>query len=282
MDVRIGKFKVRDGTELHYEHWTPPKFNKALVLVHGVGDHCGRYGPFVDYFSKNGYKVCLYDQRGHGKSEGKRAHIEKFEIFYDDLEQYIFFSQHGTSNIEHGTNLPWFLVGHSFGGQIILNFLARWPVLFKAACASSPNIEIALTMPKWQEKLGKMLLDVWPTMKLKGLVDPALLSHDPKVGPAFVKDPLVSPFVTIGIGNEILSNLETIFSLAPRIQTPLLLLHGSADGYCSPEGTRKFFNELVLAQKELKIYEGMYHELFNEVGKEKVFHDIDHWFQRFS
>lgn len=276
MDAKIGQFKVRDGTTLHYEHWSPPNFKASILFVHGIGDHCGRYGPFVDYFTKKGYQVCLYDQRGHGKSEGKRAHIEKFEIFYDDLSEYFLFSREATPG-----GIPWFLVGHSMGGQIVINFLAHYPTLFKAACASSPNIEVAFTMPKWQEKLGKIALPVWPTMKLKGLVDATLLSHDPKVVEAFVKDPLVSPYATIGIGNEILSNLETIFALAPKIQTPLLLLHGSGDRYCSPEGTKRFFKELVLAQKELKIYEGFYHELFNEIGKKEVFQDIDRWFGRF-
>ena len=124
--------------------------------------------------------------------------------------------------------------------------------------------------------------DVWPGMKITGAANPELLSHDPKIVKTFMKDPLVSPYVTARMGNEILKNLETIFSLSTLLSTPLLMLHGSSDHYCSLSGTRRFYNELVLAQKGLKIYEGMYHELLNEIIKEEVFHDIDGWFQKYS
>ena len=276
IEARIGKFGVRDGTQLHYEHWTYPDFKGVIVFVHGVGDHSGRYGPFVNYFTKKGYKVCLFDQRGHGKSPGDRVHVERFETLLDDLDQYVLFSREGIPK-----ECPWYLVGHSLGGQIILNYLARRPSLFHAACASSPNLEVALTMPQWQEKLGRIAGNVWPKMKLTGFVDSVLLSHDSKVVKAFDKDPLVSAFVTIKMGEEILKNIPAVYSLCTVIHTPLLLQHGSADHVCSPEGTKRFFKKLVLAQKELKIYEGMFHELFNEIAKERVFADVHSWFQKF-
>ncbi|OGQ05466.1 MAG: hypothetical protein A3F82_00330 [Deltaproteobacteria bacterium RIFCSPLOWO2_12_FULL_44_12] len=275
-DVRIANFSLQDGTKIHYQHWTPHGFKASILFVHGIGDHCARYTPFVEFFNKNGFRVCLYDQRGHGKSEGARAHIERFEQLLEDLEQYFIFSREG-----EGGHAPWFLVGHSFGGQLVLNYLTRYPGLFKAACVASPNVEVGLTLPVWKERMSKVMMDVWPTMKLKGTIDPKWLSHDEKVVEAYTKDPLVSPFVTIGAGKAILNNLEMIFSLALKIKTPLMMLHGSGDRVCSPKGTKRFFKELVLAQKELKIYEGMYHELFNETNKEKVFEDLDRWFCRF-
>lgn len=277
LDVRIGTMAVGDGTKLHFEHWSPKEFKKILFFIHGLGDHSGRYAPFVEYFTKQGYKVCLYDQRGHGKSEGPKVYLERFEILLEDLDQYIHFCRQSMPE-----GLPAYIVGHSLGGQILLNYLARRPSLFQAACAASPNLEVALKIPRWQEKLGKKMMDVWPSMKITGAANPELLSHDPKIVKTFLKDPLVSTFVTVKMGNEILRNLETLSSLSTRIRTPLLLIHGSSDHYCSLDGTRRFYNELVLAQKELKIYEGMYHELLNEIIKEKIFYDIDNWFQKQS
>lgn len=275
MDVRIGKFKARDGLSLHYEHWSPPAFRGTIVFLHGMGDHCGRYGPLVDYFTKKGFRVLLYDQRGHGRSQGKRVFVKQFDTFLTDLDEYLQFSLDGCATD------PLFLVGHSFGGQIALNFLANRPHPFRAACVASPSLEIALTMPKWLEKLGRMMLPILPGMKLKNLTNPDLLTHDTQVIQAYKTDPLVCDYVTIGIGNQMLNNLATIYGLCTQIKTPLLLLHGSEDRYCSVAGTKRFFKELRLDQKRLKIYEGRYHELFNEVERENVFEEIDHWFGGF-
>ncbi|MDO8526430.1 MAG: lysophospholipase [Deltaproteobacteria bacterium] len=275
MDARIGKFSVRDGTELYYEHWHLPNFKAVIVLVHGLGDHCGRYGSFVDFFTKQGYRVCVYDQRGHGKSGGKRAYADRMEVLLDDLDQFVLFSRRETKQ-----ECPWFIVGHSFGGQLILNFLARRPTLFHAACATSPNLQVAFEIPEWKKRLARMVLSFWPTMRFKNLTKPEWISHDAKAVEAFQKDPLVSLFVTAQLGDEILKNQTVIFSLCTILHTPLLLLHGEDDLICAASATKQFYNQLVLAEKGLKIYEGMYHELFNEVNKQEVFEDVDAWFKK--
>lgn len=276
MDLKIATFRTRDGLKLHYEHWTPLSPKAGIILVHGAGDHCGRYRTFVQHFTAQGYKVCLYDQRGHGRSPGRRVYAKRLEMLWEDLKTYAEFCKNGDANF------PWYLVGHSLGGQIVLNFLARHSGFFRAACASSSNIEIAMTMPKWQERTGRLLLAVWPTWKLRGIAKPEGLSHDPAVIADYKKDPFAYPYVTIGIGSEIIKNLETIYQLPSKIETPLLMLHGSADQYCLPSGTKRFFNDLTLAEKQLKIYENCYHELFNETRKGEVFHDIQNWFERFA
>ena len=240
MDVRIGKFKTKDGMKLHYEHWSPPAHHGTIVLVHGLGDHCGHYAPFVNYFTKKGYRLFIYDQRGHGRSEGRRVYAEQFDIFLRDLFDYLRFSLNGTL-----LETPLYLVGHSFGGQMALNFLAEHPLLFKAACVVSPYIEKGLPIPPWQEYVGRRLRNLWPSLQIK---------------------------------REILENLEDIFDLCPRIKTPLLMLHGSANRYCCPLATKRFFKELTLDQKRLNVYEEKYHELLNEVEKQNVYKDIENWF----
>lgn len=274
-DLKIGTLQARDGMPLHYEHWSPPEHKATLVFVHGMGEHCGRYRPLIRFFNERGCRVWLYDQRGHGRSGGRRVFVKRFETLLEDLDDFLEFSR------REGQDGPLFLAGHSFGGQIILNYLAARPAVFQAAAAASPNLEVALTMPKWQERLGRMVLPLWPQMKLKNLTDPSQLSHDPQVVADYLNDPLVSDYVTLGIGAELLKNLETIFEKADTIQTPLLMLHGLADAYCSPGGTKRFYNELQLEQKRLKLYEGKYHELLNEVGKEEIYEEMDGWFRSF-
>lgn len=272
MDLTISKFPTRDGTELYFEHWRPKKLEGAFVFVHGVGDHIGRYRRFADYFSQRNYLVCLFDMRGHGRSPGRRCYVKRFEQYFEDLEDFIQFSR------ESATGVPWYLVGHSFGGQIALNHLVRHQNFFQAACVTSPNLHIAITMPKWQENIARSLVPILPGKKLDGLTDPAKLSHNPKILEDYLKDPFVSSFVTLRQGKGIYDNIPELFSKVDRIKTPLLMLHGTDDVYCSYEGTKKFFVALKLAKKQLKLYEGMYHELLQEVIHEEVFQEIRSWF----
>lgn len=278
MDLKIGTFRANDGTQLHHEISTPDNPIGGILLVHGLGDHLGRYNPFLKYFFSRGYKVCLFDLRGHGRSKGRRVDLKNFGTYSEDL-----FAFYHHCRLLNGRQIPWYLLGHSMGGLILLNFLSRHRYLFKAAVACSPSIEVGLTMsPRWQRGLGKCLVRLHPTLKIGGNVDPSWISRDPEVVASTLRDPLVHRRVTFRLGKAVMENLQTVYTLPGRIQTPLMMLHGGADRICDPRGTKKFFNALPLAEKRLKVYDDFRHELLNEIGKEEVFHDIERWFSSFS
>lgn len=277
MDLKIGTFRTNDGTKLHHEIATPDNPIGSIIFVHGLGDHIGRYKPFLRYFFEHGYKVCLYDQRGHGRSKGKRVDVENLKTYQEDL-----FAFYHHCRLLNGREIPWYLMGHSLGGLVVLNFLAQHRYLFKAAAVSSPSVEVGLAMPKkWKRGIGQLMVPFYPTMRIKGNVDSHWLSHDEKVVADYKTDRLIGHNITFRLGKAILENLHTVYTLPGRIYTPLMMVHGMEDKICDPRGTKKFFNALPLAEKRLKVYDGMYHELLNEVKKEEVYRDVEKWITSF-
>ena len=274
MDARIGYFTLEDQTRLHYQHWIPASPKGVVLLVHGAGEHCGRYGPFAHYFLDHNFIVALYDQRGHGKSEGKRVG-PTFSTLVDDLEQYARFTRETFSDVRQ-----YFLVGHSLGGEVVLHFMAYHPIWFQAFAVSSPNIANSLPIPDWKIRFTKKICKVWPSFPIRSGVKPEMLSHDRGVVEAYRKDPLVFKYVSAHFGNEILHHQNEVLPALPTmIESPGLFLHGTSDAICSWRATEMFYQKVSFFDKRLRLFEGCYHELLNEVEKENVFEEIYHWFE---
>ena len=275
MKAHLGKLKTGDGAQLYYEYWIPENPRALMVFVHGLGEHCGRYGSFVRYFTDRGFVLALYDQRGHGKSSGPRVDGRSLDLFLDDLSDFAGVAAAHFPNISLH-----YLAGHSFGGQVVLNFAGLRPHFFAGVIACSPNLGVALPLPTWKKKMADWLLQKKPSFRLGGMIHPHWLSHDLRVVRAYAKDPLVSRFVTVQLGQAILKNLEQTTALAQKIKNPLLLVHGTADRVCHPQATARFYEEVPFQDKEIRLYEGLYHELLNESTKEQVFGDIAQWLEK--
>lgn len=272
MEAVLKYFTTHDGTKLFYQWWLPDHPKAVLVVVHGMGDHSERYGPFIRYFVERGYAVALYDQRGHGRSEGLRGHVEQFQDLLQDLAIFI------QKTKEAFPKAPFFLVGHSFGGQVALNFVVRYAKGLRGLILSSPNIQLTLPIPSWQKKLANWARKkTLRTMRLEHKINAKDLSHDQAVVDAYLKDPFVFSFVTCQTGALIMQNLDIMMALASRVHIPTMFMHAGSDVICSPEGTKAFYLRVPIPNKQLKIYDGMFHELFNEVGREQVFQDVETW-----
>lgn len=271
MDATLSHFKTTDGLNLFCQWWVPDAPKAVLVVVHGLGDHSGRYGPFVKYFVEHGFAVAIYDQRGHGRSDGERGHAEQFQDFLQDLARFIQLSK------ERFPKLPFFLVGHSFGGQVALNFVVRYAKGLRGVVLCSPNVMLKLPIPNWKKKVADWAKTAVGRMRLSHSIDATMLSHDPEVIAAYTADPLVFSHVTARLGALIMHNLDIIMALAARIHLPALFIQAGDDAICNPEGTRSFFQRVPIAKKQLKVYDGMFHELFNETGRDAVFHDVETW-----
>ncbi len=263
-------FASWDGTELYYRELQPEKKKGVLVVLHGLAEHSGRYRFLWEYFLGRGWAIYLMDQRGHGRSPGSRCHAEHFQDLVEDLESFVRMVS------EKEKKLPLFLVAHSFGGQVAVNYLARHPKEPKGAVLSGPNLKLAVPLSPVKRYVGMAAARFLPKLSVANEIDPTWVSRDAAVVAAYSEDPLVGNKISLRLGSEILDNLERVMALAPKLKLPSLLIHGEGDKITSIEGTREFFAKMQVKDKTLKIYPG-YHENFNETNREEIFEEIESW-----
>lgn len=274
INAKLEYFKVSGGVDLYFQRWMPESPKAILIFVHGLSEHVGRYNAFRRFFNSKDYGVCLYDMRGHGKSGGRKTHVNKFYEYLYDLAEFIEFVR------KTSPNAPIFLVGHSLGGQIILNFVVKYAKAIRGAVVLSPNIRISLTLPKWKTRIGEIGAKWFPTIRIKNNIDPATLTHDANIVEKYKNDENIRKDITLRCGYEIVKNTELVMALASRIHVPIMLLHGGSDTLCDPDATRKFFMRVSVPSKRLKIYPGLYHELLNEVERDQVLMDMETWVEQ--
>lgn len=275
MTHTTGNFIGAEGLELFYRCRRPAGRSKAvLVFVHGLSEHSGRYQFPIAYFTRRGFTLYAMDLRGHGLSGGTRGYAESLEHLLGDIRAFL----KTVKEKEPGRKV--FLVGHSFGGQLVLNYGALFPDSLAGIIVSSPNIRLALKIALWKKLAAPVLSHVVPTLALPNDIDPSLISRDRRVVEAYKKDKMVQKKITTRLGDILLANRLKIVALAGRLRVPCFLMHAGNDRICSPEGTEEFFEKIPIKDKTLKIYDGFYHELFNDPGKEKVFRDMEEWIEK--
>jgi alpha-beta hydrolase superfamily lysophospholipase len=271
MDHFEGTFKGSDGVELYYQRWRPEGIPRAsLAVIHGFGEHSGRYGNVVDWFVPRGYAIYALDQRGYGRSPGGRGHVNAFSEYRQDVAAFLDLVR----NAEAGR--PLFLLGHSLGGLIALDYSLHDPSGLDGVIASGPSLGAAPVSP-FLLLLSKALSRLWPSLTLETGLEVAALSRDQAVVDAYVSDPLVHNLGTPRLGTEMAKAAERAQGHAADLALPCLILHGGADRLCDPKDSRAFFDKVTFADKQRHEYEGYYHEIFNDVDKEVVFADIEAW-----
>lgn len=260
--------------KLYYQCWRPEGGLKAvLAITHGHGEHSGRYGNVVNWFVPRGYAVYAFDLRGHGCSAGPRGHIERWDEFREELSAFLAFVR------EREPGQALFLVGHSMGGLIALEYALHDPQGLAGVIASGPLLSQPGIAP-FLIMLSKVLSTLVPRLALKTGLDATALSRDPAVVEAYINDPLVHSFGTARLGAELARAIEWTQAHAADLALPCLIVHGSDDRICPPEGSRVFFENIAFADKERQVYEGYYHEVFNDVGKEQVLAAVEAWVER--
>ena len=272
MEHTEGRFTGRKGLSLYYQCWLPATDPKAILLVvHGWAEHSGRYINLVNYFVPKGYAICALDHRGHGKSEGLRGYVERFSDYLDDLKTFfdIVRSEHGDAKI--------FLVGHSMGGTIATAYSVRNQHDLAGLIVSGLGVKPGSSLSSAIIPLARILSLLLPRLGIM-VLDASTISQDKAVVDAYVNDPLVyRGKITCRFGAEMLATLRKLPSKMPEINLPILIMHGTADRLCDPEGSRILYDQANSRDKTLKLYEGFYHEIFNEPGHKQVLADIEAW-----
>jgi lysophospholipase len=245
---------------------------KTLVVIHGYGDHGGRYLDSMEEAAARGYRVLLPDLRGHGKSGGRRGHVMRFEDYLDDVG--VFMEQVDTEP-EHTV-----MLGHSNGGLITLHWLMENRSSVAAAAVTSPFLGLALEAPGWKLWGAKFLSKLVPTLSLPTEVKAEDVSHDPEVVEAYDTDPLVHHVANARWFTEVMAAIDEVFIKANHIEVPLLVLQAGSDKIADPEATRRWAGS---APAEYVTYEeaaGQYHEVLFEVEGDKYRDRILEYFEK--
>jgi len=271
MDTLNWTWKSFDGLEMISRGWAPAGNPKAaVVLVHGLGEHCERYAHVGAKLAEKGYALLGFDLRGHGRSGGPRGHAPLFEAFLKDIDEM--FAQASARY----PGVRQFIYGHSLGGVLVLNYVLRRKPALAGAVVTSAALRTALEDQKTKVAMVKMLGSLLPSASLASGLDAELLSHDRGVVDRYKQDPLVHDRVSFGMGKGLLRASRWAIDHAGEFSIPLLLMHGTADGIALERGTREFATK-VKQGVTLKLWEGMYHETHNEPDKEQVLAFVLAW-----
>ncbi len=263
-----------DGEALHRCSWLPDEEPAAvLAVVHGYGEHGGRYRYLVDAVVPLGYAIHVFDLRGHGRSPGVRGHIERFSQYVDDARLF------ADTVAAEQPGVPLFLLGHSLGGLIATACAEARPDGLAGLILSSPFLRVRLPVSGAKRAAAKVLSLVAPARDIGNSIPAEELSHEPEVVAAYTSDPLNHHVATARWAAEVLAAQSAALSAAGRLRLPLLVLYAGADTIADPAASRELFAAAASADKTLRCYEGYYHELFNEVGRDAVFADLGAWLE---
>jgi alpha-beta hydrolase superfamily lysophospholipase len=278
MRQRDGYLDGVRGASIYYQVWEPQIAPRALLLVvHGLAEHSGRYQRFAEHFVGEGYAVASFDHPGHGRSDGSPGFIPAFSDYVDNLDTMVGYFTGAMPG------LPAVLLGHSMGGLTAATYLLQKQAAFAGCILSGPAVKTELEPPAWQFLLIRILSALLPRAGALQL-DARGVSRDPEEVELYVNDPLVySGKVSARLVLELFKTMEELRGRASDIRLPMLLLHGGADAMAAPSGSEFLFEHVSSEDKTLRIYPGLYHEIFNEPERAQVFADIRDWLdQRLS
>ncbi len=260
-----------DGLVLYAQAWEPDSASKAVVcLVHGLGEHSGRYQHVARAFNAAGYSVLAFDLRGHGKSGGPRGHTPSEEAYISDIDCLM-----QTAAQQH-PGKPCFLYGHSLGGLLVLFYALRRRPGVKGVISSSPALRTPLTAQKAKVLLSKTLGPVLPTVSMATGLDAGQISHDPQVIQIYRDDPLVHDRATFAMAAGMIRAIDWTWAHAADFPAPLLLMHGTGDQITYSQGSQEFA-ALVKVPVTVKLWEGLKHETHNEPEQQQVLACMTGW-----
>lgn len=271
--MKSGEFEIRtaDGLRLSgIRRAAARPVRGRFFLVHGLGEHSGRYERVAAYLNGRGYDVQAFDLRGHGRSEGGRGHAPACDFLMDDIAAFLDQADDGEAG------MPGFLFGHSLGGSLVANYVLRRRPRLAGVILSAPAFRPAFAPPAWKMSLVRIMYRLWPSLAVANGLDLHALSRDPEVIRKYRDDPLVHDRITSRLAMDAMQCGQWAIDNASGFPLPLLIMHGDADRLTSCEASREF----ALRAGEncrLKIWDGLYHELHNEPQSDLVLGEMAQW-----
>ncbi|MGC9374047.1 MAG: lysophospholipase [Bacteroidales bacterium] len=274
MNYQSTTYASYDGIKLSGYLWKTDNKPKALInFVHGFGEYSERYSHWAELFVKNGYAVHAIDYRGHGKSDGRRGYIHSFDDFLNDIDVLVQESE------KMFPEIPQFIYGHSLGGNIVANYILKRDNNFKGAIISSPWFKLAFDPSALTLFFAKTIKSIFPKFTQKANLDVNGISHDQEVINNYIKDPLVHEKISARMFFEVYKAGNWVLEHPDLMNIPVLLQHGNADKITSYKASVELAEKAHKLNKDItfKEWEGMYHELHNELNYKEVFKFVVEW-----
>ena len=263
-----------DGLQLNGTSYSPTgEIKGVVVLLHGMGEHFGRFKHVADFFSTIGYATVGMDHRGHGNSGGKKGHTPSYDQLMNDIDVLM----NKTKEMVPGK--PVVLYGHSMGANLAANYAIRKKPSLKALILTAPYFRLAFDPPAWKVKLARISAGIIPTLTQSTGLEVEAISRDPKVVEAFKEDSLVHDKITSAFFVNVHSAGPYAIKHASELSVKTLAMHGTADRATSSMGTEEFANRNP-QNVELKLWDGFYHEIHNEPERQQVFDYIANWLSK--
>ena len=253
-----------DGLEQLRRRWPVAEPAAAILVIHGIGEHSGRYQHVGRFFAQQGYDVASFDNRGFGRSGGERGHVDSFDQFLDDIEERL--------AERRSLGAPVVLFGHSLGGLMAADYLVGDRPQPDLAVLSSPAL--AAEVPRWQRVAAPVLGRLRPRMFFPSAIDGDGLSRDPEVGQAYAADPLLVAGGTAGLGYEVFRAMARVNERLDRLRVPTYVLHGDADPVVPVTASAPLGH---LDGVTRRVWPDLLHECLNEPEQDEVMGEIERW-----
>jgi alpha-beta hydrolase superfamily lysophospholipase len=264
-----------DGTPLHVADWPVApghQLHGGIVVMHGLGEHCGRYPHVARFFNDCGWAVRTYDHRGHGRSGGARGDVTDNEAILRDVKIVL-------DDFSQQLSAPPLLLGDSMGGLFAARFGTAALSPLRGLILVSPALALHLSMA--QKLLLNIMRSIAPGFGVHNGLPTRYLSHDPAVAVAYHKDSLVHSKISARLVTSMLAAMDYAQSHASTLDIPTLLLVAGDDRLVDPSGSKAFHAALAPGIGTMHWYEDFYHEVFNEIEAPRVFDDLRHWLTQF-
>ena len=275
MRIREGTLPSRDGHWLFWRAWEADEPRGVLAIVHGLGEHSGRYQRLAEAVVPRGWSCWAVDLRGMGRTEGRRGHIDRWAEWIDDAAALYELAAGEAGPLEV---VP---LGHSFGGVVVTSAVLEGAIRPSRFVLSNPAFRARVAVPAWKMTAGRLASRAWPALTFPNEVDPAGISQDPAVVGAYREDPLVHDRISARLHAEWVAASRSVLGRAGQLRVPFLLIVSGADRVVDPEGSMELDRGADCGQ-ELRVYPDRYHEPFNDVGSDRVAEDLLDWLQASS
>ncbi len=257
------------NTEFYGQYWKAKTTKAVVVLVHGMGEHSSRYKHVAKKLTENNFSVVAFDHFGHGKTVGKRGHNPSFEAVLKSISKTIEKAE------ELFSKKPIFLYGHSMGGNAVINYVLRKQHHLKGVIATSPFLKLAFQPPKIKLAVGKILQKIAPSVTLGNELDAMHISRDSFEVEKYIDDKFVHHKISPNFSLTFIETGQWAIEKAQQLKIPMMLFHGTDDKIIAYQGSQEFVNNSDKAT--LKLYEGGYHELHNDLCKKEMLQDVVNW-----